>query len=72
MIHFYVVKCLLLLGFAWSDITWRPWQAKAFGENVYPHLNLSLHLWERMTVLNKAIIQQHEDVNFTLCSHLLF
>lgn len=49
MIKCYLDKGLLLLGYAWSNITGRPWQTEVLGENVYPHLNLSLHLWKKVS-----------------------
>lgn len=38
------LRCVLLLGSAWFNNARRPWQTKVFGENVNPHLNLSLRL----------------------------
>lgn len=35
----------ILLGFPWSDVTWRPRQSEALGKDVHPHLNPSLYLW---------------------------
>lgn len=56
MRKYYFVRSFLLLGLAWSNITWRPWQTKVLGENVYPHLNLSLYFWKSVSLLNKVII----------------
>lgn len=49
------LRCVLLLGSAWFNNARRPWQTEVFGENVNPHLNLSLRLKEETGHLNKDV-----------------
>lgn len=61
MMKYYIFECLLLLGFAWSNITRRPWQTEALGENVDPHLNFSLHS-RKGWFLIKSFTQRQQKV----------
>lgn len=56
-IHISFLRHVLLLGFAWVNNTWRTWQTEVFGENVNPHLDLSLYYVKKKSwyVVNDAI-----------------